>query len=134
MNVKLLRKIQKHILAEPKRFIMSSWAQHRSPIRAVSQDRANRTGDVEFPVCGTAACIGGWGIFLTHGVDFHSYGFEDDARAALKLNRSQGERLFDVVNWPSRFRRRFGQTKHRASAALIAAERIDHFIATRGRE
>jgi hypothetical protein len=60
VNVKLLRKIQKHILEEPKRFIMSD---------IIVRDRPGAEFDdygisFQIPDCGTTACICGWALIL----------------------------------------------------------------------
>jgi hypothetical protein len=111
MNVKLLRKIKKHILAYPKTFAMSFWQEPRR----VSESRP----------CGTAACIGGWAKLLTKDRKL-------TAADALGLSHQGAWLLFNMHRWPSRF-----QTKAKEETAAFArnaAARIDHFIATDGRE
>jgi hypothetical protein len=56
MNVKLLRRIQKHILAEPKRLDMGNFIVRKS----------DGLGSlVRFPKCGTVGCIAGWAVTLS---------------------------------------------------------------------
>ena len=50
--VTLLRKVKRHILAEPKRIAMRVW-------RIEKRGIANRSV-LKIPSCGTVACIGGW--------------------------------------------------------------------------
>lgn len=84
MNVELLLKVKDQILKEPRQFVMESW--FRLSIR-------------DIPNCGTAACIGGWGIAIE---------FNENPKMArrrmiekslvpydlLGLNQQQGLRLF----------------------------------------
>lgn len=107
MNVKLLRKIQKHILTIPKKlFDMTEW-------RTMLFNRGKE--------CGTSHCIGGWACSLTGQ---NSYTF-DDAQTALGLNYDQAMRLFMGDNWPRGFGG-WGATPQQAVA------RIDLFIETKG--
>jgi hypothetical protein len=53
MNVELLEKVKKHILAEPKRINMNNWC-YKKP--------KSRGG----PACGTVGCIAGWTVLLSH--------------------------------------------------------------------
>jgi len=50
--VRLLRRVQRHILAEPKRVDMSIWR--------LKKDETFGCPRRGFPTCGTVACIGGW--------------------------------------------------------------------------
>lgn len=124
MNVKLLRKVKKHILAEPKRFCFH-WARK----------------SLEAP-CGTRACIAGWTIILGAGLmePFDADGdlvipksltrnkmgyYSGPASKLLGITEEQADRLF--VYWPSPF-------KDRGYDAKTAAARIEHFIKTEGKE
>ena len=51
LNVKLLNRIKRHLIAEPKRYDQATWA------REVSGKGA--------PACGTRACIAGWAVLLS---------------------------------------------------------------------
>jgi hypothetical protein len=134
MNVKLLRKIQKHILAEPKRFIMGAWIQRRTHNVDFSCDIANLTPRTIFPDCGTAACIAGWAILLSRGIEYNPEMPRIEAKHLLKIQTPQDSKLFQVAAWPIALRKRFRKAKRRETAAKIAAERIDLFIATKGRD
>lgn len=122
MNVKLLRKIQKHILAEPKSYDQNA---------IISE------------TCGTIACIGGWAFLLGGGVRTPSVNELSDARDFLGINREQGDRLFEYVTtsrlessmaWPAKFIRQYLAAKTPRGRANAAVRRIDHFIKTNGAE
>ena len=104
--------------------------------------------------CGTAQCIAGWACSLSklkwrpaeslkHVFCLQKGGYVGDVAARLldlsvvvgadELT-SESERLFFVKEWPPAFRRRFERARLRRRKAQIAAERIDHFIATNGAE
>lgn len=57
LNVRLLRRIQRHILAEPRRLDMASWAYHCVGTK-------KELAALEMPSCGTRACIAGWAVAL----------------------------------------------------------------------
>lgn len=71
--VKLVRKVQNHILEEPKRFNMEDWTTHISDELTDASDWNDPTLMVEhnklvkkqFPACGTTACIAGWVAILS---------------------------------------------------------------------
>ena len=129
MNIPLLRRIKKHILAEPKRLKMFSWIVHRSDRMAtITTD----DGERPFAKCGTAACIAGWACLLEGQEPQLSY-VADEARTLLGLNNAQAEVLFSPLCWPRRFRGTDLDDGSRKSAQLTA-KRIEHFIKTKGRE
>lgn len=130
MNVELLKQVATKLrrMRHKKHFNMHEWAQQTS--------------------CGTAACIAGhtlmlqgakpvkfvptWGsrgaltsLFLTkNGKEVFA---SEAATTALGLTAEQADRLFYAENWPHGFAK--GRTDPK-----VAAARIDHFIATKGRE
>lgn len=110
-NVKLLRKIQKQILASPKQFSMTDWK--------------TRTD------CGTEMCIGGWACTLEH--KRMKYGYTQDiASKALGLTRDESEILFFSTDWPKRFKNGYHKAWEAYShprMALWASKMIDWFIA-----
>jgi hypothetical protein len=142
MNVKLLRTIQRHILAEPKRFRMLDWIEKQTPTDPTYI--ADDSERVSFPKCGTVACIGGWAVLLSKKKPSET-GYEGyRAAKILGLNRPTGiidraasvdsERLFFTDVWPIDFAVKFRLAKTPEGRARIAAKRIDHFIATKGAE
>src|SRR5689334_3520416 len=105
MNVRLLRKIQKHILAVPQRFDMTVWASDGlTPGMERIYDPWGAGVEIKdtVPECGTVCCIGGWAETLTG---------TDDADAALGLRWDQSERLFYCSQWPPSFKRRYDKAK-----------------------
>jgi hypothetical protein len=134
MNVELLRKVEKHILEEPKRLYMRSWIVREDHARVLITHVGETRG---FAQCGTAACIAGWAVLLSHentenelrlGMDVYY-----EARTLLGLNTHEADRLFDPIGWPRMFD---AGTRDDGSeiAAETTVERIEHFIETGGRE
>jgi len=116
MNVKLLRKIKRHILAQPKRFDMNFIG-----TRDMKSFKPNRV-----PECGTIGCIAGWACALS-GKKFSGR----IARNLLGLDYDQTERLF--YDNPKGFRGMW-RGDGKAATAKLAAKRIDLFIKTKGAE
>lgn len=134
MNVRLLRRVQKHILQEPNRLMMGDYVWHDRPGVKVETDGILH----RMPECGTAACIAGWTCLLEKNpknVDTYvrtRIGKWSDTAAAL-LGISKGyDRLFFVDYWPERFQERFYEAKTKLQQAKITAKRIDFFINTKG--
>ena len=127
MNVKLLRKVQKAILAEPRRFNMGEWGMHVEP------------GDIpdrDMPPCKTVACIAGHVDLLTHPRLFQKAVKEDNgdaiqvrAQQELGLTARQAEILF--VEWDDTA---YDNLTTPLQRARWAVKRIDKFIRTNGAE
>jgi hypothetical protein len=143
VNVKLLRAVQRAILAEPSRLDMEV------PL-------STNPWDVErMPTCGTVGCIAGWALVLDKGGRTRKEPkavadtiikkaadpylrwsqLRPKALKVLRLSPEQGQRLFQVENWPHELWEKHDdagpQTK---KAAQVTAARIDRFIETRGEE
>lgn len=133
MNVKLLRKVQKHILEEPKRLQMWTYVKLKGHVGSnTGEDEITRP----WAKCGTAACIAGWACVLKHGeIKARGLGALAHGNAAelLELNSEQANRLFLPDEWPEEFNKGF-RDDGRKKTAEVAAARIDHFIKTKGRE
>jgi|SRR5882757_256323 len=126
MNVELLQKVKDHILAEPAKFDVNLF-------------------ECNHP-CGTTRCIGGWAHFLHNPTDpiagphFHpdTREFIYPGQYALGLTSTEAERLFMITDWPEEFRSYpeddDGYAGESYATPEQAAARIDHFIATEGRE
>jgi hypothetical protein len=128
MNVKLLRKVKKHILEEPKRLYMSDY------IKLEGESFIGR----EYAKCGTAACIAGWTCILSlkelePKKIKHSINENEKAAELLGISGSTAHRLFIPTNWPERFQGGCSDDGTEGTAKLAAA-RIEHFIKTKGRE
>lgn len=133
MNVELLLEVKKTILAEPKRLNMRKW------LDVVRSGKGN-------PSCGTVACIAGWAMVLSSPrrksfkktantvIDEQSFlGMEIDAQEKLGITDSQAQRLFYTDNWPMKFWQAYEVASGPVEQAQAAADRIDHFIKTKGR-
>ena len=131
INVKLLRKIAKHITEEPRRFIMRSFVYTADSWG--DRFRGDDGLEHKFAECGTAACIGGWAVILSQGTQYMGE-YRHRAISLLGLEGMNEDRLFEVSQWPSRFEKRYRTAKTQRQRAKVAAERIEHFIATKGVE
>jgi hypothetical protein len=132
LNVKLLRRIQKHILEEPRRFIMRTFVIKGEPENEIWSDGFNNRQ--KLPACGTAACIAGWAAILGGAKlrrDKHGeINYWSPAKRLLGLGYSQSEALFNSTQWPPAFKERYSFAKEPTERAKIGAERIEHFIKT----
>jgi len=123
MNVKLLEKVKQHIIEEPKRFDMALFevSIEDYPIAFL-----------EYPKCGTVACIAGWACILSGQKPVI---WERNAIKLLDIDKDQAARLFFDENWPGKYQGEYLRTKEQSKErAQVACERIDHFIATEGAE
>jgi hypothetical protein len=152
MNVELLEKVKQHILEEPRRYNQQHWiGVGETEIRK----RFGKVGDL--PPCGTMACIAGWTCILA-GVDLKGvdlFSISDKAEELLGINCIQADRLFSSVaedalvdeemdedeyqeyfsgDWPYGFAKDYVLAKTAEDRAKVAVARIDHFIATDGKE
>lgn len=137
LNVKLLRKIQKHILEEPKRLVMRTLCLTRA-----DEGKETFIGDGQLPQlfapCGTAACIAGWALLMAD----KNPGYDSGACEAAELlgtevfnafspdHTTNSGRLFWDDNWPDPFRKQYRDAETATDRAQIAAARIEHLIKT----
>lgn len=128
MNVKLLRKVAKHILAEPKRFVMWTWMREKGAGAYDFTSDASDNRPVPFAKCGTAACIAGWTCILSG--DSSPRDFETRAADLLNINDTKAKRLFLLDMWPVKFRAPYRKAVSQRAFVKIAANRIEHFIKT----
>lgn len=133
MNTRLLRKVQKHILEEPKRLCMADWCQKKSEFNLDVEDFWDACNRYPFAKCGTAACIGGWAVLLNGGRIGSGMGWKNPSWH-LGLSRTQADLLFNIEDWPDRFYDRYRTATTPAAKARVAVRRIDHFIKTKGAE
>lgn len=136
MNVELLRKVEKHILEEPKRLYMSKW------IRRVKQhELLDQAGNPrEYASCGTAACIAGWAVILNNEPFderepdfFNPSPIFEKARTILQLTEPEAIRLFEPLHWPTQFYVGLADDGSKI-AAETTVRRIEHFIDTEGQD
>jgi hypothetical protein len=133
INVRLLRRVQKHILAEPRRLVMSHWRQTRLHECRVEDLDSDHCHDYPFAKCGTAACIGGWGVILSDS-DIAPYRQRDELAQLFGINTNQLNLLFSVSSWPVKLAHAYRKARTPAGKARVASRRIDLFIKTRGAE
>lgn len=113
LNVKLLRKVQKHILEEPRRLQMGVW-------QSKSDDAP----------CGTIGCIAGWTALLGDGF----YAGDDSTvrrKAEELLHLFDGHKSFDLFyidGWPYEYIESYYSAETDKSRAGIVSDRIDYFI------
>jgi hypothetical protein len=122
MNTKLLRRVQRQILKEPKQFQMLS-------LFTESIDK------VHIPNCGTAASIAGWVgcLFKNRKPSKAPRNFDAiEARIILGLDLRGANKLFFFCNWPEKFRKHALKKEGTVEFAKQAARRIEHFIKTNG--
>lgn len=132
LNVKLLRRIQKHILEEPKRLQMRYLFLRQRNSRTFCADVSGQP----FAPCGTAACIAGWAMLLSgirpYDIDAGTDNQNDAAIAErlLGLPEDFWPRLFVESSWPKPFRAGYRTAKSPKQRAKVAAARIDCLIKT----
>jgi hypothetical protein len=128
LNVKLLRKVKEHILAEPNRLQMGEWIERSEPGGFVYDYDA----EVTVPACGTTACIAGWTCLLGKGMEFDARGpfrISAEANKLLGVTEEDTSDLFYVDQWPREIGERFEESRDVHERASLAARRIDQFIA-----
>lgn len=129
LNVKLLQRVKRKILSEPKQFVMGHWfIDDLSEANGDSSDLPRKT----IPNCGTAACIAGWTIALgskqkpSKARDHGKYP-SDEAATLLGIDPNGQDDLFGLSGWGS-FREPWYKAKTFKGRAKVAARRIDAFI------
>lgn len=105
MNEDLLRKVQAKIRAEPESLDMGEF-------------------------CGTVCCIAGHACLISG----HRGPRKLAAIRILEIDDEMAARLFFTPGWPKSFRDRYYFARTKTAEAQITCDRIDHFIATEGRE
>lgn len=130
LNVRLLRKIQKHILEEPRRLKMdNAVVLKKGSERSFMSDF--RTTQQLFPACGTAACIAGWAVILSGRMtaekvdcsDPYSIRREADdvLGACLPIGDWMSNPLFFSGSWPEPFSSDYRAADTPRKRAKIAA-------------
>lgn len=153
MNVKLLRKIEEHILAEPKRLDMNFFV-HKEGLKGNGLYEKGLLDAARYPACGTMGCIAGWAKLLSTPElisldvklplarqkfmeEFRSGGRTIEAIAAdlLEISATQAGRLFYVESWPEEFEEQYNAAEERDNlleAAATTVARMEWFIETNG--
>ena len=121
LNVRLLRRIQRHILAEPKRLDMRSWL--------IMYSKQQATENSSIPRCGTVACIAGWAVALTRKVIKNDAYIQYMASKELGLGHEEDDNLFLPSTWPSPWRERLLRYQPGTKLyAEVVSRYIDFFI------
>jgi hypothetical protein len=136
-TVRVLRKVQKFLIEEPRRFNMYEGI----------TDALGLKDQLEVPPCGTACCIAG-AIYLIDtktplpvGANLR-IGFgkiEHHIASKFKLSDDMMSRLFyqnpySCNQWPKIYTDAYMAAKTPLERACIGVARIEHFIATDGQE
>lgn len=137
MNVELLKKVRDYIVKHPNRFVMDAYLFTPENSGIKNGFEADDGEFINFDKCGTAACIAGWTclikeeevVKISGNFPFHGAG-----RDHLELTEDQAGRLFYTDDWPEPYRGNYQDADDQSARSRIAAARIDHFIATDGKE
>ena len=127
MNKERLLAIKAHILEEPKRLAMGEWIQDKSSPndKVVEHYHERELTEHEFPACGTAACIGGWGRILFSSPDDDEYCYS----TILGIHDEEiSDELFLVSLWDEPYRTKYMNAETPEERAPIAGAYIDYFI------
>lgn len=123
--IKLLRKVKRHILEEPRRFKMYCTITQGIPNKGYYNADDNKS-EVRFPSCGTAACIAGWIVILTDDKDWRPIGVLRRAQIILGLGPDQASTLFYPHDWY--YKHEYFKARSQKARARIAAKEIERFI------
>lgn len=139
-TIKVLRKVRKAILANPKEFVMSDWIEDVKKGEVIT-DYLPHDQEAHFkaPACGTTACIGGHALLVTkkgrsflkfdgNRVDYSGVDVASAARDVLDINEDQSSELFYTGDWPDIFQDAFAHTHSAKERVTVAANRIESFI------
>ena len=131
MNTELLIQVRDQILAHPEHFDMASFFYRPDKFYVVGDDAQEVISDLRDGfLCDTSACIAGWTLVLAGTGMERDYA--TDAAILLGLSQEEQSVLFYDLHWPQRFTVAIRNAEELAARAEIAAEYIDHFIATNG--
>lgn len=145
INVPLLRKVQKFLLAEPRRFYMDQGVVDIEYLRrACGIEIAEKAA----PPCGTTCCIAGATYILGKNIqktlNFTKREWETVRKYAVRelgLQEDEAERLFYIIDmhgtdtgWPMKFCYAYANAKTPLQRAKVGVARIEHFIKTNGAE
>jgi hypothetical protein len=142
MNTALLTEVRDHILQHPRNFDMQHWGTISAPGRQMIRIDDGYVLKPEVTQaflrheCGTTACIAGWALILASKEGPRDLDLAVSATAAqvLEVDYEDGLRLFFSDDWPEQFKVSYWAANDLRGRAYVAAKRIDHFIATEGRE
>lgn len=131
LNVRLIRKVIKHILAEPARYFQEDVITTGDPGETVWGDDNHR-----FAKCGTAACIGGWAYILgSKRPRLNGTSVLDKARLLLGLSDRQSQVLFGGNprgDWPAPYGDAYNNAGTQRGKTRVAARLLEKVIKTKG--
>jgi len=125
-TVKLLRRVEAHILEEPRRYDQNNII---CKLKPGTEYRAGHT----VPPCGTVACIGGWIQLLTKKrPHHHDLPLESMARQLGVSATAMGALCAYTYEglWPAQYIAAYERAKTPRARARVAVRRIEHFIKT----
>jgi hypothetical protein len=133
-TIKLLRKIQQQIMAEPKRIDMHDFVEVFAPeVKINLQGTEGSPEGLPIPPCGTQACVAGWAcligdpnlekelkrVLVEDSITFVNERhlaleetIQDKAVKILGITEAQGVRLFFFKDWGNFEEDEFGYTLH----------------------
>lgn len=146
--IRLLRKVQKFLIEEPRRFNMFDGITLTEGLVNKPYNRLVPTVCLlEEPPCGTACCIAGAGYAIANDVIFdHTHvswrKIDDFFQERYNMPIEFRERLFftgQMVSpgsdcWPYLYSKMYSEAKTPLERACVGVARIEHFIATDGLE
>jgi hypothetical protein len=144
--VRLLRKVQKFLIDEPRRFNMRFGIMDINEFSDITRDVDMMLGE---PPCGTACCIAGaayvvatnkklnhtsidWDEIMAGVKESAKVNFQSDIFHKLFYTKAN-HNLFDGM-WPEFYNDMYVAAKTPLERACVGVARIEHFIATDGRE
>lgn len=161
-GIALLRKVEKVILDDPKKFDMGRWA---TVFDKTAKGYNPRNKTIVHNSCGTVGCIAGWTCLLADkktqkkltaiakqntkgdveaGMDekravgraslSRMLDPQKQALSLLGIDAAQASKLFHESNWPLSYFLESVNAPTPKARAKIAVARIEHFIKTNGAE
>ena len=141
MNIEMLNRVKQTILDEPRKVNMHVFLE-RYTINMMKEESAY------IPPCGTHACIAGWACILDamdkRGITIEEINWDTirnnymnvhgKARKILAISWEEQNKLFYLKDWPPEFAKRYDDSETAQERAEATAQRIEHFIATNGKE
>lgn len=145
--IRLLRKIQKFLIEEPRRFNMLYGINDVAGFVGVRHSKSNIVHLMQEPPCGTMCCIAGAGYVIDTGMKLkHSHVNWIEIRVLFekkyKLRYDLCYRLFFSAqmevygkeHWPKFYSDMYAAATTPLERACVGVARIEHFIATDGQE
>lgn len=137
LNVELLNKVRKHILARPARLRMEQWIRKGQPGEVFETHTPgwNEPKIYKLPDCGTVGCIAGWTVQLAKPEEAREGNIPGKACELLGINHWQEPfELFHVSNWPKELEDAFLKADTQRKRANVVAKVIDRYIKEYGKK